>query len=80
MCIRDSLYAAHSVGGHRRFELSEAILRVMEVGNRLIQRVGWIILEHALEVAEGKGGSLKKLGRFSGLQTDGILNLSLIHI
>ncbi len=71
---RAVLRAAHRVGRARRLEFGKAVFGIVEFFDRLKQRIGGIILQHALEPAKRLGRGIKQPGRFGRLQTARLLD------
>ena len=59
--------------GQGGLELAQPVLGVVEVHNGLVEGFSGVVLQHALEVAEGTGGGLKQLRR-GGLEAVGAFN------
>ena len=76
--------ASHAILGHGALEIGKALGRVMEVRNRLMQGVCWVVGKLVLEIARSNGALVKIFGGLHLLQADSILHkvidLSLIHI
>lgn len=67
-------YAAHAVLNHGALEISEALGRVVEVRDCLMQGMSRIVGKLMLEVAKCNGALVKILGGLHLLQADSILH------
>ena len=65
---------AHAVLGHGALEIGEALGRVVEVRDRLMQGVGRVVGQLMLEVTKRNGALVKILGGLHLLQADGVLH------
>ena len=65
---------AQGVGGDGVLQLGQAVLRVVEVGDGLVQGIRRVVLQQLLEPPEGPPGGGEQLRRLGGLVADGVLH------
>ena len=66
----DTGQTALGIGGHGLLELAVAVGGVMELGDRLGQRLSGELAEHLLEAAEGQGGLVEVVLALGGVQAE----------